>query len=62
LIITEHELLTRDKHRIADDIFEVNLDKDTQFSFITINSEKWESKLWSFYPIYKNIKREGIQV
>ncbi|MDD5674922.1 MAG: nucleotidyltransferase domain-containing protein [Chitinivibrionales bacterium] len=62
LIITGRELKHRERHVISDVLFEVNLEYDTSFSFISVDEEQWNSKLYSFLPIHVNVQREGIPV
>jgi predicted nucleotidyltransferase len=62
LIITGKELEHSERHRISNEIFEVNLKFDTMFSFITIDVNAWDSKLYSFYPLHVNVVREGVPV
>ncbi|MBN1309111.1 MAG: nucleotidyltransferase domain-containing protein [Chitinispirillaceae bacterium] len=62
LLVTERELKQSEKHMISDTIFEVNLYYDTLFSFIAVDDQQWNSRLYSFYPIHINVEREGIPV
>ncbi|MBD3321118.1 MAG: nucleotidyltransferase domain-containing protein [Chitinivibrionales bacterium] len=62
LIITGRKLEHRERHIISDILTDVNLDFDTLYSFITVEEQEWKSKLYSFYPLHKNVTREGIAV
>lgn len=62
LIITGRKLEHRERHMISHEIFEVNLERDTQFSFISIDRETWESELYEYMPLHSNILREGFAV
>jgi uncharacterized protein len=62
LLVTGRELEQGEKHLISDTIFEVNLKYDTLFSFIAVDENQWNSRLYSFYPNHVNVEREGIPV
>jgi predicted nucleotidyltransferase len=62
LIVTERELSHRERHRISHEIFEVNLALDTQFSFIAIDSDTWNSEIYEYMPLHINVEKEGIAV
>ena len=47
---------------ISHEIFEVNLEHDTQFSFVSIDKETWESELYEYMPLHNNVLREGFLV
>jgi predicted nucleotidyltransferase len=62
LIVTERELEHCERHMISHEIFEVNLERDTQFSFLCIDAGTWESELHGYMPLHVNVTREGIPV
>lgn len=62
LIVIDLPLSRSDKYLISDEIFEVNLAYDTNFSMIVEEYNKWESELWSHLPLHRNIEKEGISV
>jgi len=62
LLITGRALEHGERHRISNIITDVNLEHDTLFSYIDVEEQEWNSKLYSFYPLHANIMREGIAV
>lgn len=62
LIVTQRDVSHRERHEISDIITQVNLEHDTLFSSVVIPAKKWDSKLYSFYPIHATVAREGITV
>lgn len=62
LILTRDPLTRRERHRITDVIFEVNLHYDTNFSSLVIDRDSWERGPVSVLPIRDEILRDGILV
>ncbi|MGM0411161.1 MAG: nucleotidyltransferase domain-containing protein [Bacillota bacterium] len=60
LIITEKALSRKDRHKITDIVFDVNLKYDTNYSTLVVDKSSWEEGPYSILPIHDEIEREGI--
>jgi len=62
LILTAEPHSRRERHKITDLIFEINLRYDTNFSSLVIDHDCWETGVVSVLPIRDEILRDGILV
>ena len=62
LIVTAKKLTYNESHRITHEIFEVNLAYGSNYSFVDIDFETWNSDLWKYVPLHQNVISEGILV
>ena len=62
MIITGRALRHRERHAISHELFEVNLQYDTQFSFVTVDADTWDSERYGYMPLRVNVAREGVSV
>jgi predicted nucleotidyltransferase len=62
LIVTERELTHGERHCVSHEITHVNLEFNTLYSFLAISAERWDSELYRYVPIHKNVEREGVLV
>lgn len=60
LILTQREITPELKNIINDSLFETELDTDQVLTSIIQNSFTWEN--YSNTPIYKNVKRDSIEI
>lgn len=50
------------RHEITNEVFEVNLQYDTNFSTLVVDRRSWETGIVSVLPIHDEILRDGVQV
>jgi predicted nucleotidyltransferase len=62
LVLTTRGLSRRERHRITDVVFEVNLERGTNFSTLVVDLEAWQTGQVSLLPIHEEVLREGIAV
>ncbi len=62
LVITSRFLERKERHLITDIAFEVNLKYGTNISTTVVYRENWKQGEFSFLPISREIKREGILI
>jgi len=62
LIVTSEPLTRFERHEITNEVFEVNLQYETSFSTLVVDSKSWETGIVSVLPIRDEILRDGIQI
>jgi len=62
LIVTSKRLTRFERHEITNVVFDVNLQYDTNFSTLVVDSRSWETGIISVLPVRDEIIRDGIQV
>lgn len=62
LIITKQPLSRERRHEITDEVFEVNLEYDTNFSTLVVDKDSWETGCFSVLPIKEEIIKDGLSV
>jgi predicted nucleotidyltransferase len=62
LVITDQPLTRFRRHEITNEVFEVNLQYDTNFSTLVVDRRSWETGIVSVLPIHDEILRDGVQV
>jgi len=62
LIITARPLSYGESHKIVHEVFEVNLAFGTNFSFVDVDTETWNSELWKYVPLHIHVSAEGISL
>ena len=43
-----------------DAVYRINLQYDTNISLVIVDSERWESPIWSQLPLYQAVQQEGL--
>lgn len=62
LIVTSKPLTRFKRHEITDEVLEVNLQYDTNFSTLVVDQKSWDTGFISVLPIRREIAKDGIQV
>lgn len=62
LVICKKPMSRMQRHKITDDIFEINLENETNLSSLVVDIENWEKGLFSALPIYKEIQKDGVLI
>jgi predicted nucleotidyltransferase len=62
LVVTEGPLTYAQKCMITHDVFEVNLERDTNFSYVCVDRATWDSELWQYVPLHQRVAVEGVPV
>lgn len=62
LVVTDHPLTRFQRHEITNEVFDVNLQHDTNFSTLVVDRQSWETGIVSVLPIHDEILRDGVQV
>jgi predicted nucleotidyltransferase len=62
LLITSYKLPWKDKRAISDLLFDVGMKYDVMFSFLCVPRGEWNGGIFTAFPIYKEILREGASV
>lgn len=62
LVICKKPMSRIQRHEITDDIFEINLENETNLSSLVVDVENWEKGLFSALPIYKEIQKDGVLI
>ena len=62
LVVIETTLSGADKRKISNVVFEVNLNRNTQFSILSVTSADFHSDVWSRLPLFRVIASEGVKV
>jgi len=62
LVVTTRPLSRSERHEITNVVFEVNLQHDTNFSTLVVDTKSWETGIISVLPIRDEIIRDGIEV
>ena len=52
----------KDKRAISDLLFDVGMKYDVMFSFLCVPQGEWNGGIFTAFPIYKEILREGASV
>ena len=60
LIITKKTFSRKERHKITDIVFDVNLKYETNYSTLVVDKNSWEKGPYSILPIHEEIEREGI--
>lgn len=62
LVLTNKPISRTERHQITDDVFEVNLAHNTNFSTLVVDNESWEHGSVSVLPIREEVIKEGVRV
>lgn len=62
LLITSYKLHWQDKRAISDLLFDVGMKYDVMFSFLCVPGGEWNGGIFTAFPIYKEILKEGASV
>ena len=62
LLITSDKLHWKDKRAISDMLFDIGMKYDVIFSFLCVPIGEWNGGIFTAFPIYKEILREGASV
>lgn len=62
LILTNNRLSTSEKSRITHEIFEVNIEYDTNYSRVVVDVDEWENGMTSVLPFHDNVLKDGVTV
>ncbi len=62
LVLTSRKLSRPERHQITDQVYEVNLAENTNFSTLVVDRLAWENGIFSVLPIHEQITKEGIPV
>lgn len=62
LLITRNRLNREERHQITDVVCEINLEYDTNFSTLVVDSLTWDSGSIALSTIREEIRHEGIPI
>ncbi len=62
LLIMIHKPHWKKKKAIVDLLFDVGMKYDVLFSFLCVPQQDWNGGIFTEFPIYKEITRDGVQV
>ncbi len=62
LVVMDRPLTRFQRHEITNEVFDVNLQYDTNFSTLVVGRQAWETGVVSVLPIHDEILRDGVQV
>jgi predicted nucleotidyltransferase len=62
LLITSHKLHWKNKRAISDLLFDIGMKYDVIFSFLCVPVDEWNGGIFTAFPIYKEILKEGARV
>ncbi len=62
LIITKKPLSRNERHMITDIVFDINLSMETNLSTTVLDTESWESGVYSVLPFRDEILNDGIKI
>jgi len=60
LLLTTNPLDWKERHRIVDALFEVEMKHDVVISIIVNTRHDWNNGICTFLPIHEEINREGV--
>jgi predicted nucleotidyltransferase len=62
LIVTDQTLHWKDEKAIVEIMFDVGMEYDVIFSPLFVSSEEWNQGIFTEFPVYKEIIRDGALV
>lgn len=62
LVLTDHPFTRKERHRVTDLVFEINLDYETNFSTLVVDITSWETGMFTVLPLKDEIARDGIRL
>ncbi|KAB2950555.1 nucleotidyltransferase domain-containing protein [Heliorestis acidaminivorans] len=62
LIITDHKLSHQECDIIAEIIFEINLNYETNISFVPVDASSWYGQRLHLSALYSEVQRDGVVV
>ena len=61
-VLTSRPLSYRERGKMYDKVFPINLEHDTLISLLIASREEWESPIWSQLPVFADVRREGKEI
>ena len=62
LVITGSKLSRRERHKITDIVFKVNLEHDTNFSSLVVDRHSWEQGFYPLLTLHEDVEKDGVAV
>ena len=60
LAVVDHVMSYTEETAAYDAVYRTNLQYDTNISLVIVDSERWESPIWSQFPLYQAVQQEGL--
>lgn len=60
LAVTERELSYEEETAAYDAVYRMNIQYDTNISLVVVDTDRWESPVWSKLPLYQAVQQEGL--
>ena len=60
LAVVDHVMSYTEETAAYDAVYRTNLQYDTNISLVIVDSERWESPIWSQLPLYQAVQQEGL--
>ena len=61
-VLTSRPLSYRERGKMVDQVFPINLEHDTLISLLIASKEEWESPIWSQLPVFADVRRDGTEI
>ena len=60
LAVVDRAMSYTEETAAYDAVYRTNLQYDTNISLVIVDSERWESTIWSQLPLYQAVQQEGL--
>ena len=60
LAVVDRAMSYTEETAAYDAVYRTNLQYDTNISLVIVDSERWESPIWSQLPLYQVVQQEGL--